>query len=278
VRYRSQAGQRRLPMTDQIAPGVFVTTSPGFLTTTTIVVGEAGGCLLIDPALTPAELAGLGEWLVSEGLRPAVGWSTHAHWDHVLWSRALGTRVPRYASAKAAAAADQAREDMQAQAQAAAPGHDPALLGRLRPVPGQGQAVPWDGPRAQLITHDAHAPGHAAIWLPDSGVLVAGDMLSDVEIPLLDTAAADPLGGYRAGLGLLAAVQGVQVLVPGHGHVGDATAMRARLAMDARYLDAVEAGQDADDPRLRGPGAAWLRAEHARQLAISPPAPGQRPE
>jgi glyoxylase-like metal-dependent hydrolase (beta-lactamase superfamily II) len=262
---------------DQVAPGVFVATSPVYLTTTTIVVGADGGCLLIDPALTAAELAGLGEWLAVAGLRPAAGWATHPHWDHVLWSRSLGTSVPRYATARAVAAADQARADMIAEAAAAAPGHDPGLLGHLLAVPGSGESVPWDGPRAQLIAHDGHAPGHAAIWLPDSGVLVAGDMLSDVEIPLLDMTAADPLGGYRAGLDLLASVEGVRLLVPGHGHVGDAAALRARLAMDVGYLDAVQAGLDADDPRLLGPGAAWLRSEHIRQLGTSLPAPGQRP-
>jgi hypothetical protein len=102
-------------------------------------------------------------------------------------------------------------------------------------------------------------------------------MLSDVEIPLLDMGAADPLGGYRAGLDLLASVPGVRLLVPGHGHVGDAAALRARLAMDVGYLDAVQAGLGADDPRLLGPGAAWLRSEHIRQLGTSLPAPGQRP-
>ena len=166
---------------------------------------------------------------------------------------------------------------MIAEAAAAASGHDPDLLGRLLTVPGPGESIPWDGPRAHLVAHDGHAPGHAAIWLPDSGVLVAGDMLSDVEIPLLDLGAADPLGGYRAGLDRLASVPGIRLLVPGHGHVGDAAALRARLAMDVGYLHAVQAGQDADDPRLLGPSAAWLRSEHIRQRGISVPAPGQRP-
>lgn len=264
-------------MMNQIAPGVFVATSPVYLTTTTIVVGEGGGCLLIDPALTPAELDGLGEWLASSGLRPAVGWSTHPHWDHVLWSRSLGGDAPRYATARAVRAAGQAREALLAEAEAAAPGHDPGLLGRLTPVPGPGPAIPWDGPRAELIAHDGHAPGHAAVWLPGAGVLVAGDMLSDVEVPLLDLAAADPLGDYRAGLDRLASLPGVRSLVPGHGQAGDAAALRARAAMDVSYLDAVQAGRDAEDPRLLGPGAAWLRAEHARQLAATRPAPGRRP-
>jgi hydroxyacylglutathione hydrolase len=262
---------------DQVADGVFVTTSPVYLTTTTIVVGGGGGCLLIDPALTPAELAGLGERLAASGVRPALGWSTHHHWDHVLWSRSLGTDVQRYATAKAVMAAGAAREGLLAEAEATAPGHDPGLVGQMAPVPGPGPAIAWDGPRAELIEHDGHAPGHAAIWLPEAGVLVAGDMLSDVEIPLLDMAAADPLGDYRAGLDRLASVPGIRSLVPGHGHLGDAAAMRARVAMDVTYLDAVQAGREPGDPRLLGPRAAWLRAEHARQLAITRPAPGRRP-
>jgi glyoxylase-like metal-dependent hydrolase (beta-lactamase superfamily II) len=263
-------------MMDQIASGVFVATSPVYLTTTTIVVGGGGGCMLIDPALTAAELAGLGEWLAACGLRAAVGYSTHPHWDHVLWSRSLG-HAPRYATAKAVTAAGRAREALLAEAEATAPGHDPAFVGKLAPVPGQGPAIPWDGPRAELIEHDGHAPGHAAVWLPEAGVLVAGDMLSDVEIPLLDVAAADPLGDYRAGLDRLASLPGIRSLVPGHGHVADAAGTRARVAMDVTYLDAVQAGRDAGDPRLLGPGAAWLRAEHARQLATTRPAPGRRP-
>jgi glyoxylase-like metal-dependent hydrolase (beta-lactamase superfamily II) len=250
---------------EEIAPGVLVATSPLYLTTTTVVIGEDGGCLLIDPAVTAAELAGIAEWLAGRGLRPAVGWATHPHWDHVLWNRALGSAAPRYATARAAAVTSGAREKMLAAAEAEAPGQDPELFGRLAAVPGAGADIPWDGPRAEILAHDGHAPGHAAIWLPDPGVLVAGDMLSDVEIPLLDGAAADPLGDYRAGLDLLASLPGVTLLVPGHGHAGDAAALRARAAADHAYLDAIEAGRPAPDPRLLGHNAAWLRAEHEKQ-------------
>ena len=88
--------------------------------------------------------------------------------------------------------------------------------------------------------------------LPDSGVLLAGDMCSDIEIPLLDTVAADPLGDYRTGMERLAAVPGVRQVVPGHGHVGDASEFRRRLALDAAYLDAITSGKPSDDPRLEG--------------------------
>jgi len=275
---------------DEIAPGVFVATSAVYLTTCTVVVGAGNGCLVIDPALTAADVAGLGTWLRARGLRPAVGWSTHPHWDHVLWSDALGARVPRYATGRAVAVADRARSALADEMAAAAPGHDLALFGRLAPLPGAGDVIPWDGPEVRVVPHDAHAPGHGALFLPGQGILVAGDMLSDVEVPLLDLADADgclgeaaagpgeaerkspdPFGAYRAGLGLLASLGsvGVRCIVPGHGHVGDRAQFRARVAADFRYLDLVEAGRDADDPRLGGPDAEWLRAEHARQRELA---------
>jgi glyoxylase-like metal-dependent hydrolase (beta-lactamase superfamily II) len=114
-----------------------------------------------------------------------------------------------------------------------------------------------------VIVHNGHAPGHAAVFLPGAGVLVAGDMLSDIEIPLLDIEADDPLGDYRAGLRLLAEVPGVRWLVPGHGHVVGAGEFRRRLDADARYLDLLAAGEPFDDPRCAQP---WLRDAHRRQL------------
>lgn len=259
------------PGMDEVGHGVFVTTSPVYLTTSTIVVGAGNTCLVIDPALTVAELAGIGEWLACRGLRPAVGWATHPHWDHVLWSRALGTSTPRYATASAVAAMARARAEMTGELEAEAPGHDLELFGQLDVVPARGDCIPWDGPQAQVIEHDGHAPGHAAIWLPDSGVLVAGDMLSDVEIPLPDMGSANPLGDYRQGLDLLASVPGVRRLVPGHGHVGDQAALRTRVAMDLRYLDAIEAGREVPDYRLLPADAAWLRTEHDRHRGLARP-------
>jgi hydroxyacylglutathione hydrolase len=242
----------------EIAPGVFVATSSYALTSSTVVAGSSGGCLVIDPAVTVAELAALAASLADLGLRPAVGWSTHPHWDHVLWSRDLGD-APRYAAPAAVSIAETERDGIIDGVVKSAPEHDLSLVGRLQAL--DAPVIPWDGPRAQLIVHDGHAPGHGAVFLPDSGVLVAGDMCSDVEIPLLDTIAADPLGDYRTGMERLASVPGVRQVVPGHGHVGDADEFRGRLALDAAYLDAVASGLPTDDPRL--PGCPdWMRAMH----------------
>ena len=245
----------------EIAPGVLVATGELFVTNSIAVAGP-GGCLLIDPAVTPAELRLIAAGLSARGLRPQAGFATHAHWDHVLWCRELG-RAPRFATAAAALDAQRDRASMISRVQDAAPGHDLELFGRLRPLaPGQAE-IAWDGPQARVLAHDGHAPGHGAVFLPGTGVLVAGDMCSDIEVPLLDLAAADPVGDYRAGLELLAGVTGVQWVIPGHGGVGDAAAFRARVTADLAYLAAIERGEDVADARLR-PG--WLRAEHEQQL------------
>lgn len=102
----------------------------------------------------------------------------------------------------------------------------------------------------ELITHDAHAPGHTAIWLPEPRILIAGDMLSDDELPL--PFAPDDVDAYLAGLDALEPyVEQAALIVPGQGSVGSDA--RERLAADRRYFAAVLASKEPDDPRLADP-------------------------
>jgi hydroxyacylglutathione hydrolase len=247
----------------EVARGVWVATARTYTTTTTIVAGAGGGCLLVDPAVSVADLAALAGWLAARGLRPAAGWSTHPHWDHLLWSAALGG-APRYATPRAVAVAAREEAGLTEGVTDGAPGHDLTLFARVTAL--AGREIDWPGPRAVVLAHDAHAPGHGAVFLPDTGVLIAGDMCSDIEIPLPDLDAAEPFCDYRHGLALLAGTDAVEVLVPGHGHVGDGAEFRRRVAADLAYLDAVAAGTDIPDERLT---EEWLRTEHERALALA---------
>src|SRR5256884_2124855 len=245
----------------EVATGVLVATSSYALTTSTVVVGSSGGCLLIDPAVTVDDLAALAGELAERGLRPVAAWSTHPHWDHVLWSAALGD-APRYAAPAAVSLAETDRESILEYIRQSVPGHDLDLAGRMQAL--DAPAIPWDGPEARLIVHDGHAPGHGAVFLPEAGVLVAGDMCSDVEIPLLEAAATDPLGDYRTGMVRLASGPRVRQVVPGDRHVGAAAELRRRLALDAAYLDAVSAGQPDHAPRLTPGSPGRMRARHQK--------------
>ena len=69
---------------------------------------------------------------------------------------------------------------------------------------------------------------------------VAGDMLSDVLIPMLDlNGTADPIEDYLAALRLLESVAGdVDVVIPGHGSIGGADQVHARIDQDRAYVHA----------------------------------------
>lgn len=244
----------------EIAAGVYVATSEFAHTNSVVVAGTDGACMVIDPGVTVAELARLAAEITARGLRVSAAWSTHPHWDHVLWHPRLGS-APRYAAPAAVRAAATSREAMIEAAEQSAPGQDRTLLGRLTPL--ASDAIEWAGPTATLIIHDAHAPGHGAVFLPDTGVIAVGDMCSDIEIPLLDMDAADPVGDYRTGLTRLASVLSVRQVVPGHGHIGDGAEYRRRLAADMAYLDQLALGRPFDDPRI---DQDWLRAAHEEQL------------
>lgn len=123
-------------------------------------------------------------------------------------------------------------------------------------------AINWSGPRTLVLAHRAHAPGHSALLLPDVGVLIAGDMLSDIEIPLLDDDAADPVGDYREALDPLATC-GATLVVPGHGSVG--RDLDARVTADNAYLTALVGGDEPADLRLAVPAQ---RAAHEQQRVL----------
>jgi glyoxylase-like metal-dependent hydrolase (beta-lactamase superfamily II) len=134
------------------------------------------------------------------------------------------------------------------------------VVALVTPVPADGGPVP-----GEIIEHRAHAVGHAAILLADRGVLLAGDMLSDVLIPLFDPRQDDQVGAYEAALERLGeAVGRVDVVVPGHGTVAEGPEVAARLAADRAYIEALRRGDDPADPRLES--ADWLTGPHRSNL------------
>ena len=261
-------------MLRQVAEGVSVQESE-FCKTNTVVVQGSAGVLLVAPGVLDAELVALANDLRESGRSVVAGFSTHPHWDHLLWHPSLGT-APRYGTDRGAATirarlADPGWESLLARVipPDIADQVPRDLLGLIAGLPAETARIPWDGPDIRIIEHQAHAAGHAALLIEERGVLLAGDMLSDALIPLLDVmTAADPVEDYLAALDLLEGVAGdVDVVIPGHGSVCGADQVRARIEQDRAYLHALRDGATPADPRI-GPSATfdWMRAVHDRQL------------
>jgi len=256
----------------QVAEGVLIHQSE-FCQSNAVVVHGRAGVLLIDPGVHGYEMACLANDLSDSGQTVVAGFSTHPHWDHLLWHASFGA-APRYGTARCAATArDRLSGGVAQVAQAAGiPEQVPLdLLGLIAGLPAEMAQIPWDGPQVRIVEHQAHAPGHAALLIEERGVLVAGDMLSDVLIPMLDlNDTADPIEDYLAALRLLEGVAGdVDVLVPGHGSIGGADQVHARIDQDRAYVHALRDAHVPGDPRV-GPSATygkdWLPGVHARQL------------
>ena len=257
-------------MLRQVAEGVLIHQSE-FMQSNAVVVQGRAGVLLIDPGVLDSEIACLANDLYQLGQPVVTGFSTHPHWDHLLWDDRLGA-APRYGTPRCAAnARDQLSEGVAQVVQAAGiPDQVPLdLLGLITGLPAEMAQIPWDGPQVRILEHQAHASGHAARLIEERGVLVAGDMLSDVLIPLLDlNDTADPIEDYLAGLRLLEGVAGdVDVFVPGHGSIGAVDQVRARIDQDRAYVHALRDAGFVSDPRLSATyGKDWLPGVHERQL------------
>jgi glyoxylase-like metal-dependent hydrolase (beta-lactamase superfamily II) len=270
----------------EVAEGVWVHQSP-LLENNTVAVRGDTGVLLVDAGITSAEMSCLADDLRRLGLPVVAGFSTHPDWDHVLWHPGLG-EASRYGTARCAAVLRELRADPD-WASRVADGLPPEiagevpldLFGLVSGLPEGSDRIPWDGPRVRVVEHPAHSPGHAALVVeaPGGAVLVAGDMLSDVLVPMLDEPASspDPVADYLLGLDVLESLtDGVEVVVPGHGSVGGAQDLRTRLDLDRAYVVALREGTTPDDPRIgpsARPGWEWVSDLHAGQVrALAAPA------
>ena len=254
----------------EVAPRVFVHTSRRELTTTTLVIAPGDAprqALLVDPAWDPDELAGMSATLAAAEIVVTGGFSTHAHHDHLLWHPGFG-RAARWASPDTVRTADRHRPEILAGLDAGFPAELLALVGRVRPA----EELPWTGRRIRMITHDGHEVGHTALYIDDARTLLAGDMLSDVELPIaerepLGPDPAEPLDAYLEGLSALAPFAArARMVVPGHGHPGREPG--SRVAADRRYWAGLLAGGDATDARRQYAGMAAVQ-EQNRLLAAA---------
>ncbi len=92
--------------------------------------------------------------------------------------------------------------------------------------------------------HFYHAPGHVAdaifIIIPKLNIWIAGDYLSNIEIPIIDDIQSDYVSTIEKSTYLLNNYKTIELLVTGHGDVAhNRKEISKRIAEDKQYLDLV---------------------------------------
>jgi glyoxylase-like metal-dependent hydrolase (beta-lactamase superfamily II) len=220
---------------------VLVVTSQVWQTTCTAV--RAGGeCFLIDSPVFPDELEALPTVLSQAGFgTPSALIVTHADWDHLLGRLAFPGVALGCAEATAArlgaGIGEAQRELRRFDEEHYVQRSRPLSLGQVQTLPVPGKLEIGEGGR-ELELHPAggHTADGMAIRIPWARVLVCGDYLSPVEIPMIS-----PGGSRDDYLETLARlrplVEQSEHVVPGHGQVLDGARALALLEEDVAYLD-----------------------------------------
>jgi glyoxylase-like metal-dependent hydrolase (beta-lactamase superfamily II) len=168
-------------------PGVLVATSRVFQTACTIV-RDGEECFVIDSPVLPDELDVLPALLEQAGFPFSGLLATHADWDHLLGRLAF----PDAALGVAETTAARLKAEPGDAARRLRAFDDELYLQRAAPLSlGQVQALPVPGhldvgaESIELHPTEGHVPDGMALWIGWARVLVAGDFLSPVEIPMI---------------------------------------------------------------------------------------------
>jgi glyoxylase-like metal-dependent hydrolase (beta-lactamase superfamily II) len=235
------------PLADwtEVIAGVHVRQSRAFRMNSVVLVDRAH-TVVIDPGVLPTELDDIAHFVAGAAPEQVTLLFTHSHWDHVL-GRPWFPDAHTIAHDQFAGEVRKDQEQIAREAQEIAAKYgetwthgfeafrpDEAMSG-LRFL----KLDPW-----RLVLRDA--PGHShtqlTVHLPDRRLLVSADMLSNIEIPILDGPVA-PFRDTLQELQLLAENGAILTVVPGHGAVaGGRNMVLERFKRDLEYLGALDKG------------------------------------
>jgi glyoxylase-like metal-dependent hydrolase (beta-lactamase superfamily II) len=227
-----------------------------------------GETFLIDSPVLPEELESLPALLEQAHFPAPSGLlATHGDWDHLLGrlafpGLALGC-AESTAERLASRPGEPQRELRSFDEELMIERPRPLSLGSLQalPVPGRCEI---GGREIELHPTAGHTEDGMALLLEWAGVLLAGDYLSPIELPVLHR--AEELDAYLETLerlrGLLARVE---YLVPGHGPACERERALKLAEQDAAYVRALRDGASAELPE--GRNGAGQRRLHAANLA-----------
>lgn len=220
----------------------------------TVVLGSPEHTVIVDPGVLPSELDDLERQVPEIGAAAITLVFTHGDWDHVLgrpwWPKAATVAHARFADDVRAnrdrivrEAEKSANTEAETWKRPFTPFQPDEAVAGLRFT----RMGPW-----RLVFRDAfgHSPSMLTLHLPEQGVLIAADLLSDLEIPMIK----DSWQAYRetlAELEPLARNGAIETIIPGHGAITrDPEEVIRRIERDLGYLEALE--REVGAARTRG--------------------------
>jgi glyoxylase-like metal-dependent hydrolase (beta-lactamase superfamily II) len=268
---------------------VIVFVSDVWQTTCAAVRGGDEG-FVIDSPIYPEELRALPDVLEQAGYPVSGLLATHGDWDHLLGRLAYPGGAFGAAEStvtRIGAELGEAQRRLRAfDAEHYVPDRTPLALGSLQalPVPGRLEVgtAGGEGPaedraedpvrrELEMLPADGHTGDGCAYWLPWAHVLVCGDYLSPVEIPMISAESGGTLAAYRATLARLSGfVSQAEWVVPGHGAPLSRVRADQVLREDDAYLAALARDpSSATPPASRGTAPAQTRIHAANVAAVS---------
>ena len=247
-------------------PDVLLATS-AIWQTNCVVVRSDEETFVIDSPVLPEELEVLPALLDQSRFPPPSGLLvTHADWDHMLGRLAFPDATLGCAtttSERLRSAPGETQRELRSF-------DEEHYIERAKPLAlGSVQALDVPGGceigSHELVLHpgEGHTADGLVIWIDWSGVLVAGDYLSAVEIPVLGEGGS--VDAYLATLERLRPLLSAAThVVPGHGPVLDSERASAVLEEDVAYLGALRDGGPVDLPEGRRSKA--QRSIHAENV------------
>jgi len=207
-----------------------------------VVLSRDGYAVVVDAGVLPSEMSDIAGRVatLAPGFERVALAFTHPHWDHVLakpWFPAATTLAHVGFADEAGRDADRIERSAREYVEGAGEAWPLPFAPFAPDLAVRGTARVELGP-FELVAHEipGHCASQVALHVPELGLLVSADTLSDIEIPWLE----GPPWVYRRSLTALHWIfeqEDVRFLVPGHGTIayGRVEGYR-RVLRDIDYL------------------------------------------
>lgn len=229
--------------------------------TSSLLLAGNGEAVLVDPAVSAAEVARIADRARELGVRVTHVLATHADWDHVCGIAAFPGATATMSEGTATRLAARAKESTFVE-RALANGVTIAGEPRIDSTFSAGAALRVGPFMLETLALTGHTPDGTAFRCRELDLLAVGDHLSAVEFPFATSTAA-----YRATLAALIDVlrhDPPTRVVPGHGPELSAADALAIAEADLAYLWKLHQAVV---------GAATREEATAAGLAVAPPRP-----